>query len=220
MLRSQEPPDAFTVHKCVHRRASPPCARSSANDRRRTRALAMLRQGNETSRKKCNACIEMFTHCFVAKNHRRYNAEQRRAAHSSRRTFGEVHHGLRCPRLIGDTSEMFSTCSCKQRRCIFDVVISRMIWVIHRRCSRAALLYKHRQPQSMWFQVKYLHLLMLSTRHYTIAMTSSRHHHGIVKTSPLRPRRIADICLSHAEGSPTIADSKSTSLSVSRCSAD
>ena len=46
------------------------------------------------------------------------------------------------------------------------------------------------------------------------------HHHDIVKTSTLRPRRIPDICLLHAEGSPTIADSNSTSSTVSRCSAE
>ena len=42
-------------------------------------------------------------------------------------------------RHIGDTLVMFSTCSCKHRRCIFDVMISRMIWVIHHRFSRTAL---------------------------------------------------------------------------------
>ena len=55
---------------------------------------------------------------------------------------------------------------------------------------------------------------MLSTRHYmyTIAIvvvkTSPRHRQYI--TIRPRPRRIADICLSHAEGPPNIADSKST----------
>ena len=53
------------------------------------------------------------------------------------------------------------------------------------------------------------------------------HRHDVVKTSPphrqditITPLRIADICLSHAEGSPTVADSKSTSVTVSRCSSD
>ena len=36
---------------------------------------------------------------------------------------------------VADTSAMFPTCSCKYRRCIFDVVISPMVWMIHRRCS-------------------------------------------------------------------------------------
>ena len=34
---------------------------------------------------------------------------------------------------------MFPTYSCKHRRCLFDVIISPMVWVIHRRCSRTAL---------------------------------------------------------------------------------
>ena len=55
---------------------------------------------------------------------------------------------------------------------------------------------------------------MFSTRHYIIIMTPSKHHHDIIKTSPLRLRRISDIRLLHAEGSPTIADSQNTSLTV------
>ena len=127
------------------------------------------------------------------------------------------------------------------------MMISRMIWVIHCRCSRTALrsigdaigifspvcsiLYIHHvirqqnnsdiffihdliRQQGMWLHVNLSTFYMLSTRHYTIIMTSSRHHHDIVKTSPLRPRYIDDICLSHAKGSPTITDSKSTSLTV------
>ena len=42
-------------------------------------------------------------------------------------------------RHIGDTSAMFSTCSRKHRRCIFVVIVPRMIWVIHRRFSPTAL---------------------------------------------------------------------------------
>ena len=42
------------------------------------------------------------------------------------------------------------------------------------------------------------------------SLTLSRHHHDIIKTSPVRPRRIPDIRLSHADESPTIADSKHT----------
>ena len=77
--------------------------------------------------------------------------------------------------------------------------------------SRAFIL----QPQGMWFHVKSLHLLYATPKYYyAIAMTSSRHHHDIAKTSSLRPRRISDISLSHAEGSPTIADSQNTSLTV------
>ena len=60
----------------------------------------------------------------------------------------------------------------------------------------------------------------LSTRHYTIAMTSSRHHHDIVNTSPLLPRRITNIRLSHAEGSPIIATFQNTSLTFIRFSAE
>ena len=46
---------------------------------------------------------------------------------------------------------------------------------------------------------------LLTTRHYTNVIISP-------PTSPLRPRRIPDIRLLHAEGSPTMADSQSTSL--------
>ena len=36
---------------------------------------------------------------------------------------------------LGDTSTMFPTCLGKHRRCLFDVMISPMVWVIRRRCS-------------------------------------------------------------------------------------
>ena len=62
-----------------------------------------------------------------------------RTAHNSRRTFGEVHQGSKCRRHIGDRSAMFPTCSRKHRQCIFDVIVSPMVWVIHRRCYRTAL---------------------------------------------------------------------------------
>ena len=41
----------------------------------------------------------------------------------------------KCRRLIGDTSTTLPTTSCKHRRCILDVIISPMVWVIHRRYS-------------------------------------------------------------------------------------
>ena len=66
------------LSRCTHlgfARAAPPCTSGSANDRRRTRVIAMLRQGIE---KKFNACIEIFSRCFDAEYHRRYIAEQRR----------------------------------------------------------------------------------------------------------------------------------------------
>ena len=70
-------------------RAAPPCASSSAHDQRRAGVgqIAMRHQGIENNFK---VCIEIVCRCFVAKNHRRYIAEQRRAAHNSRRTFDKV----------------------------------------------------------------------------------------------------------------------------------
>ena len=46
------------------------------------------------------------------------------------------------------------------------------------------------------------------------------HRHDVVKTSPRHRQDITIIPRRIAEGSPTVADSKSTSLTVSRCSAD
>ena len=57
----------------------------------------------------------------------------------SRRTFGEVHQGSKCRRHIGDASAMLPTCLHKYRRCIFDVILSPTVWVIHRTCSRTVL---------------------------------------------------------------------------------
>ena len=34
---------------------------------------------------------------------------------------------------------MFPTCSCNHRRCIFDVIVSPIVWEINRRCCRTAL---------------------------------------------------------------------------------
>ena len=55
---------------------------------------------------------------------------------------------------------------------------------------------------------------MLSTRHYTIAMTSSVHHHDIVRTSPLRPRHIPILVCCTAEGHRPSPILKNTSLTV------
>ena len=85
-----------------------PCT-SSANDRRRTRVIAIVKASGH--REKCTACIEIVSQCSVAKNHRRYIAEQRRAAHNSRRTFDEAHHGSKCPRHISDISATHRRCS-------------------------------------------------------------------------------------------------------------
>ena len=108
-------------------------------------------------------------------------------------------------RQISDISAMFLTCSCKHRRCIFDVIILRMTWVLHRRCSRttrrcygnvfACVLYFLYPPSNApteqnwsvlypWSHLAVIRYVvqreisppfMLSTRHYNIAMTSSRH---------------------------------------------
>ena len=105
-------------------RGAPPCTSGSANDRRRTRVIAMLRQGIGTSRK-----ISMHAWNFLPMFRRQIpSAIYRRTAPSSRRTFGDVHQGQKCPRHIGDTSAAHRRCSCKHRRCIFDVITSPMVW--------------------------------------------------------------------------------------------
>ena len=116
-------------------RTAPPCTSGSANDRRHTRVIAMLRQDIGTSRK--FQCM----HWNVLPIFRRQipSAIYRRTAPSSRQIFGDVHQGLKYPRHIGDIRR----CSCKHRRCIFDIIISPMVsWSIAdaRRCSRAARL--------------------------------------------------------------------------------
>ena len=102
-------------------RAAPPCNSGSANDRQRTPVIAMLRQGIGTSRKNLNACIEIFSRCFDAKYHRRYIAEQRRAV-------GEHSAMYTKAKNVPLTSAPHRRCSCKHRRCIFDVIISPMVW--------------------------------------------------------------------------------------------
>ena len=88
-----------------------------------------------------NACIEIFSRCFVVQNHRRYianSAEQSTTPSIQNNT----KHSVRYTKVknVADTSAMFPTWSCKHRRCIFDVIISPMMaWVIHRRCSRTVL---------------------------------------------------------------------------------
>ena len=76
------------------------------------------------------------------------------------------------------------------------------------------LSYLIRQPQGMTVVPRKISPFLISMRS-TIGLL--RHPQDITITTP---RRIADICLSHAEGALTIADSKSTSLSFSRCSSD
>ena len=68
---------------------------------------------HQDNEKNFNACIEIFFRCFDAKYHRRYIAEQCRA--------------------VSEHSTMYTKaknrrCSCKHRRCIFDVIISPMVW--------------------------------------------------------------------------------------------
>ena len=98
-------------------RAAPPCTSGLANDRRRSRVIAMLRQGILTSGK-----ISMHALKF---SHRQYIAEHlaniRRCTPRSK--MYQTHR-----RHISDTSATQRRCSCKHRRCIFDVIISPMVW--------------------------------------------------------------------------------------------
>ena len=82
--------------------------------------------------KKINSCMEIFFRCLVAKSHQRYIAEQCTAVGKHLARYTTIQN-------FPDTWAMLSTCSCKHLRCKFDVIISRMIWVIHRRCSRTTL---------------------------------------------------------------------------------
>ena len=58
---------------------------------------------------------------------RRHTTEKHRAAHNSRRTFGETHRW--------NSGYVPTMLVYKHRRCLFDVIISPMFWVIHYRCS-------------------------------------------------------------------------------------
>ena len=71
--------------------------------------------------------------------------------------------------------------------------------------------------------VKLLVLLITITYYYypiSVLNKAPYHRHDVVKTSPRHRQEITIIPRRVAEGSPTVADSKSTSLTVSRCSAD
>ena len=71
--------------------------------------------------KNFNACIEIFSRCFDAKYHRRYIAEQRRAVGKHSAMYTKAKN-------VPDTSATHRWCSCKHRRCIYDVIISPMVW--------------------------------------------------------------------------------------------
>ena len=85
-------------------RASPSCTSGSANDRRRTRVIAMLRQGIGTSRKNSMHALK-FTPDVSTPN-----------------TIGDISPNS------AEQSANIRRCSCKHRRCIFDIIISPMIW--------------------------------------------------------------------------------------------
>ena len=219
-------------------RTAPPCASSSAKYRRAS-------PGHRNIEKNFNACIEIFSCCFVDKNHKRYITDQRRAAHNRRRIIGEAHQGLKSPRHSGGTSAMFSTCWCKHRRCIFDVIISQMICVIHRRCYRTALqnidnvmamfspvCFISSPPSNTTTEQKWSLLYPWSysavTRYAVPCKISPPFICSPQGTIPSPWRRktserhCRDITpLTHlGDHRPTIVDSKSTPLNVSRCSAD
>ena len=115
------------LSRCTHMgiaRAVPPCTSGSAKDRRRTRVIAMLRQGIGTSRKISMHALKFSpdvstpnTIGDVSPNSAEQSANIRRCTPRPKR-----------PRHIGDTLATHQRCSCKHRRCIFDVIISPMVW--------------------------------------------------------------------------------------------
>ena len=105
----------------------------------------------------------IFPRYLVAKNHRWYIAEQRRTVSEYSAPYAKVQK-------VGGTSTMFSTCSCKHRQCIFYVIISRMIWVIYRRCSRN-VLQSVCNIMAMFSPVCFIFYLHPSKRHTKYANT-------------------------------------------------
>ena len=95
-----KPPDALAMQLLGIARAAPPCTSGSAIDRRRTQVIAMLRQGIGTAIKISMPALKFRRQIA--------SAIYRRAAPSSRRTFGDIHR--RCSRAarrsIGDVTAM------------------------------------------------------------------------------------------------------------------
>ena len=109
-------------------RGAPPCTSGSANDRRRTRVIAMLRQGIGTSRKISMHALKFSpdvstpnTIGDISPNSAEQSANIRRC--TPRPKMSQTHR-----RHIGGTSATNRQCSCKHRRCIFDVITSPMVW--------------------------------------------------------------------------------------------
>ena len=109
-------------------RAAPPCTRGSANHRRRTRVIAMLRQGIWTSIKISMHALKFSADVStpntigdISLNSAEQSANIRRCTPRPKMSHSHRRH-------IGDTSATNRRCSCKHRRCIFDVIISPMVW--------------------------------------------------------------------------------------------
>ena len=110
-------------------RAAPTRTSSSANDRRRMRVIVMFCQRIGTARKKSMHALKFSPDVSTPKTLGDYRraAPTAQSANIRRSTPRfKVSHTHR--RHIGDTLVMFSTCSCKRRRCIFDVMLSPMAW--------------------------------------------------------------------------------------------
>ena len=119
---------------------------------------------------------------------------------------------------------MFSQCWCKHRRCIFDVIISRMICVIHRRFYRTAL-QNIDNVMAMFSPVCFIFHLHPVIRQQNKSVLSFIH--DLIRQPQgmwlhVKSLHLFDITPPTHLGDhrPTIVDSKSTSLNVSLCSAD
>ena len=78
----------------------------------------------------------------------------------------------------------------------------------------------------MYYHYYYSEIAAITCYYYILLLPhpcsrpGSYHRHDFIKTSPRHRQDITITARRIAEGSPTVTDSKSTSLTVSRCSAD
>ena len=116
------------LSRCTHLgivRAAPPCTSGSANDRRRTRVIAMLRQGIGTSRKISMHALKFSPDVSTPNTIGNISPNSAEQSANIRRSTPRVKMSQTHRRHIGDTTRR---CPWKHRRCIFDVIISPMVW--------------------------------------------------------------------------------------------
>ena len=109
-------------------RAAPLCTSGSGNDRRRTRVIAMLRQGIGTSRKNSMQALKFSPDVSTPNTIDDISPNSAEQSANIRRCTPRPEMSQTLWRHIGDTSVTHRRCSCKHRRCIFDVIISPMVW--------------------------------------------------------------------------------------------